>query len=109
MRDAHKHGCSAGFQGVCAKTRLCLRSCWGAHFGLVAVSLRVQRAAVVSIRIPSRAISQHPIQRDSFVTGLVWMLLYNLGLRSTFKPQRGKVCFIVKSGIGLGDLRLCLL
>ncbi len=35
--------------------------------------------------------------------------LYNLGLRSTLKPQRGKVCFVVKSSIGLGDLRLCLL
>jgi hypothetical protein len=34
---------------------------------------------------------------------------YNLGLRSTLKPQCGKVCFIVKSGIGLGDLCLCLL
>ena len=42
-------------------------------------------------------------------TGLVLMLLCNLGLRSTLKPQCGKVCFIVKSGIGLGDLRLCLL
>ncbi len=35
--------------------------------------------------------------------------LYNLGLQSTLKPQCGEVCFIVKSGIGLGDLRLCLL
>ena len=33
----------------------------------------------------------------------------NLGLRSTLKPQGGKICFIVKSGIGLGDLRLSLL
>jgi hypothetical protein len=30
-------------------------------------------------------------------------------LRSTLKPQCGKVCFIVKSSIGLGDLCLCLL
>src|ERR1700691_649838 len=37
------------------------------------------------------------------------MLLYNLGLRSTLKPQCGEVSFIVKSGIGLSDLRLCLL
>ena len=34
---------------------------------------------------------------------------YNLGLGSTLKPQCGKVCFIVKSRIGLSDLRLCLL
>jgi hypothetical protein len=33
----------------------------------------------------------------------------NLWLRSTLKAQCGKVGFIVKSGIGLGDLRLCLL
>jgi len=45
----------------------------------------------------------------ALMPGLVWTRLDHLGLRSTLKPQCGKVCFIVKSGIGLGDLCLRLL
>jgi hypothetical protein len=81
-----------------------------AHFGLVAVSLRVQQTAIDSSSgildaqyrsIESRACIREGLGLDASSC--------NLWLRSTLEPQRRKVCFIVKSGIGLGDLRLCLL
>jgi hypothetical protein len=50
-----------------------------------------------------------PEPSESRIQHSQWLGPQQLGLRSTLKPQCGKVCFIVKSGIGLGDLRLCLL
>ncbi len=50
-----------------------------------------------------------PNSEHGLATTLVWMRSYDLRLRATLEPQRGEVRFIVKTSIGLGDLRLCLL
>jgi hypothetical protein len=81
---------------------------WPMHFEVDERTHRaLHRARLFEDDYASALVSPEP--SESRIQHSQWLGPKQLGLRSTLKPQCGKVGFIVKSGIGLGDLRLCLL